>query len=72
MQAALRPLFELKNLTHVKLIKLYFGPTPPAGKENFWIRTIPGKNWFAYLRIYGPEQSLFNNSWKPGDFVEIK
>ena len=71
-QAALRSLFELKNITRTESIKLYFGPTPPANKEIFWIKTIPGKEWFAYFRIYGPEQPLFNNDWKPSDFVEIK
>ena len=31
----------------------------------------PGKGWFAYMRIYGPEQAAFDKSWKPGDFEEI-
>ena len=47
---------------------LYFGPTAPPGKEKHWIKTIPGKGWFVYFRIYGPEAAAFNASWKPGDF----
>jgi hypothetical protein len=51
---------------------LYFGPTAPAGKEKQWIKTIPGKGWFTYFRIYGPEASAFNGSGKPGDFEETR
>jgi hypothetical protein len=28
--------------------------------------------WFAYFRIYGPEQAAFDGSWKPGDFEAVK
>lgn len=35
-------------------VDLYFGPTPPAGKEKNWIQTVPGKDWFTILRLYGP------------------
>ena len=51
---------------------LYFGPTAPPGKETQWIKTIPGKGWFVYFRVYGPEQAAFDGSWKPGDFEEVK
>jgi hypothetical protein len=37
-----------------------------------WIQTIPGKGWFAYFRGYGPEESAFDGSRKPGDFEEMK
>lgn len=69
--AALRSMFELKNKTG-SVIELYFGPEAPKGKEDVWIKTIPGKGWFSYFRIYGPEQPAFDGSWKPGDFEEIK
>src|SRR4051794_14675487 len=46
--------------------------TAPAGHEGEWIKTIPGKGWFVYFRIYGPEQAAFDGSWKPDDFVEMK
>jgi hypothetical protein len=67
-KAALRSLFELKNLSG-DTAELYFGPTAPKGKEGRWIQTIPGKGWFAYFRIYGPERPAFDGSWKPGDFA---
>ena len=66
-KAALRSLFELKNVYGVAA-ELFFGPTPPRGGEDHWIQTLPGKGWFAYFRIYGPEASVFDGSWKPGDF----
>jgi hypothetical protein len=71
-KAALRSLFELKDAASSPSVDLYFGPSPPAGQEGRWIKTTPGKGWFAYLRIYGPEQAAFDRSWKPGDFQEIE
>jgi hypothetical protein len=70
--AALRSLFELKDKASAEPLDLYFGPTAPEGFEGQWIKTIPGKGWFVYFRIYGPEGPAFDGSWKPGDFVEVK
>jgi hypothetical protein len=71
-KAALRSMFELKDVSKTEPTELYFGPNPPAGHEGQWIRTAPGRGWFAYMRIYGPEQAAFDGSWKPGDFEEAK
>jgi hypothetical protein len=71
-RAALRSLFELKDKIGTSPVDLYFGPAAPAGHEGEWIKTIPGKGWFAYFRIYGPEQPAFDGSWKPGDFELTK
>ncbi|HEY7098956.1 MAG TPA: DUF1214 domain-containing protein, partial [Terriglobales bacterium] len=46
---------------------LYFGPTPPAGKESNWVKTIPSKGFFLYFRWYGPLQAYFDKSWKLPD-----
>ena len=70
-KAALRSLFELKNVSG-NTAELHFGPTPPKGKEAQWIQTIPGKGWFAYFRIYGPEKPAFDGAWKPGDFETVR
>lgn len=70
-KAALRSLFELKNLSG-SAVDLFFGPGAPEGKEGRWIRTIPDKGWFTYFRIYGPEAAAFDGSWKPGDFEPVK
>jgi hypothetical protein len=71
-KAALRSMFDLKGKTGSS-VDLYFGPSVPEGKDdNLWIKTIPDKGWFSYLRIYGPLQAAFNGNWKPGDFEEIR
>jgi hypothetical protein len=66
-RAALRSLFELKNLEGTS-VDLLFGPEAPQGQQSQWIRTMPQKGWFAYFRIYGPEQAAFDGSWQPADF----
>jgi hypothetical protein len=68
---ALRSLCEIKDMTG-SLVDLYFGPKAPTGKEGQWIKTIPGKGWFVYFHIYGPEKSAFNGTWKREDFEEVK
>jgi len=69
--AALRSMFELKDQAQQPSVDLYFGPKAPAGKEKQWIKTIPGRGWFVYIRVYGPEEPAFNGSWKPGDIEEM-
>ncbi len=68
--SALRSMFELKDLGG-ETADLYFGPSAPTGRESQWIKTIPGKGWFVYFRIYGPEAAAFDGSWKPGDFQVV-
>ena len=51
---------------------LFVGPTAPAGREGHSIKTSHRRGWFAYLRIYGPEQAAFDRTWKPGNFEELK
>jgi hypothetical protein len=70
-KAALRSMFELKDVSRSETTDLYFGPTPPAGKQIRWVQTVPKRGWFAYIRIYGPEKSAFDGTWKPGDFERI-
>jgi hypothetical protein len=53
-------------------VDVYFGPTAPAGKENNWVQTIPGKGWFMILRLYGPLEPWFDKSWRPGDIQPVK
>ncbi|HEX4606800.1 MAG TPA: DUF1254 domain-containing protein [Urbifossiella sp.] len=71
-RAALRSLYETFIPNADGSVDLYFGPTAPAGKEGQWIRTVPGKGWFSYYRIYGPEPAAFDGTWKPGDFEEVR
>lgn len=48
-------------------VDVYFGPKAPEGKASNWVQTIPGKGWFTILRLYGPLQSWFDKTWKPGE-----
>jgi hypothetical protein len=66
--------FPSKNSRRDKLVAnrdgsvdLYIGPRAPAGKEANWIESVPGKGWFALFRLYGPLESWFDGSWRPGD-----
>jgi len=49
--------------------EVYFAPEPPAGKENNWLQTIPGKSWFVAVRMYGPLESWIDQTWRPGEIV---
>jgi hypothetical protein len=51
---------------------IYFGSNAPAGKENHWVKTIPGKGWFTFVRMYGPEQPVFDGSYKLPDIEALK
>ncbi|WP_222946933.1 DUF1254 domain-containing protein [Streptomyces sp. TRM49041] len=46
---------------------IHFGPTAPGGGEANWVQTVPGKGWFVILRLYGPLESWFDKSWRPGE-----
>ena len=50
-------------------VDVYFGPKPPPGEEDNWVQTIPGKGWFTLLRLYGPLEPWFNQTWRPDDIV---
>jgi hypothetical protein len=51
---------------------IYLGPQAPAGKEGNWLATVPGKGYFAILRLYGPTEAAINKSWKPSDIDKVK
>jgi hypothetical protein len=52
-------------------VDVWFGPKAPAGFENNWVQTIPGKGWFIILRLYGPLESWFDKTWRPGE-IELQ
>jgi hypothetical protein len=54
------------------VLPLYFGPRAPEVKENNWIQTVPGKGWFAILRLYGPLEPWFEKTWRPGEIVLVE
>ena len=66
-KSSLRSAFELADTAADETAVLSFGPNPPAD-DSHWVKTTPGRGWFAYLRIFGPEQPAFDGTWRPGDF----
>ena len=50
---------------------IYFGPRTPGEGKN-WLATVPGKGFFVCLRLYGPTQSFYDQSWKPGDVEKVR
>jgi hypothetical protein len=51
---------------------IYFAPEAPAGFENNWLQTIPGKSWFAGFRMYGPLEAWIDKSWRPSEIELVK
>jgi hypothetical protein len=51
--------------------EVYLGPSAPEGKAGNWLATVPGKGYFAILRLYSPTEAAINKSWKPGDIEKI-
>jgi hypothetical protein len=49
-------------------VDVWFGPSAPKGHEANWVQTVSGKGWNVLLRLYGPGQSWFDKTWKPGEF----
>ncbi len=52
-------------------VDIWFGPKVPAGKEDNWIQTIPGKGWTMMLRLYGISESGIDQTWRPGKIEVI-
>jgi hypothetical protein len=46
---------------------IYFAPQAPQGKESNWIQSVPGKGWNMLFRLYGPLETWFDKTWRPGD-----
>ena len=52
-------------------VDVWFGPIAPKGHEANWVQTVPGKGWNVVLRLYGPLESWFNKTWRPGE-IELQ
>ena len=53
-------------------VDIYIGPKPPAGQESNWLFTPAGQKWFPWFRVYGPEPSILDKSWKLPDIEQVK
>ena len=71
-RGAVRSLFEKPSANPDGSFDIYFGPKAPPGKENQWVQTVPGKGWFTCVRLYFPEASAFDGTYKLPDIEKIK
>jgi hypothetical protein len=46
---------------------LCFSPYKPEDSDANWVQTIPGKDWFIFFRIFGPDDAFFNGNWQLAD-----
>jgi hypothetical protein len=53
-------------------VDLYFGAVAPAGKESNWIPTNAHGRFEVLFRLYGPEKSFFDKTWKLPDVEVLK
>jgi hypothetical protein len=51
---------------------IWFSPIPPPGHEGNWVQTLPDKSWSVILRLYGPLEPWFDQTWKPGDVEPVE
>jgi len=51
---------------------LYLGPNAPEGQASNWLRTVPSKDYFVILRLYGPLEAAIDRTWKPGDVEPVR
>ena len=52
-------------------VDIYFGPKAPRGAPRNWIQTGSGKGWNVMLRLYGPLQPWFDQTWRPGEIAQV-
>jgi hypothetical protein len=48
---------------------IWFAPEAPEGHDANWIQTVAGRSWFPMLRLYGPLETWFDKTWRPGDIT---
>jgi hypothetical protein len=54
-------------------LEIWFGPSKPAGvTAAAFIKTVPGRDFIAAVRLYGSESAFYDQTWKPDDLVKVK
>jgi hypothetical protein len=51
-------------------VDIYFGPAEPDDPSN-WVPTTAGKEFEVIFRFYGPDQALYDKSWKLPDIEKV-
>jgi len=70
-RGAVRTMFEKPQANPDGSFDIFFGPDAPAGRENHWVKTIAGRGWFTFFRIYGPEQPVFDGTYKLPEIAKV-
>jgi len=52
-------------------VEVYMSSAAPSGKATNWLQTVPGRGFFAILRLYGPTEDAINKTWVPGDIEKV-
>lgn len=50
---------------------IYLGPTAPKDKDANWIKTVPGRGYFAGVRLYSPTEDFFEQAWRPDNIKKL-
>jgi hypothetical protein len=48
------------------------GIAAPAGKENNWVQTMPGKGFNVILRLYSPLKPWYDKTWRPSEIELVE
>ena len=51
---------------------VYLGPNQPEDKDANWIKTVPGRGYFAGIRLYSPTEAFFEQTWRPDNIENVK
>jgi hypothetical protein len=49
-------------------VDIYFAADQPDGvPETNWIKVLPDRGFFVYIRYYGPLNAFNDKTWVPND-----
>jgi hypothetical protein len=52
-------------------VDIFFSPQAPAGKQNNWVATGKGGQWFVIFRLYGPQKPFLEKIWQLPDIAAV-
>ena len=70
-RAAIRSHLDTPKINDDRSFDIYFGPEKPSVEGN-WIQTINEKGWWTAVRIYGPQEAAFDQTWQLNDIELVK
>ena len=51
---------------------IWISPEPhPEAPGGNWVQSVPGRGWFAILRLYSPTATFFDRSWRPSEVLRL-